>query len=166
MQRSPSTTFIFPLPETLSPVCHHVFRESVAPGHGQFCCSHSCCPRRVVACRLPRLRQNAAEIDQQESTLILPTFTSQTAYALGTSIRSLIQKTHPGSPAVIAIFAGSTSQLYFFATAAEGTQPDNMEWVERKRRSVVRWMKSTAALRCKFGSNGPPAQYGTPEEVS
>ena len=52
---------------------------------------------------------------------------------------------------------------YFFAVCAEGSQPDNRHWAERKRRSVVRFGKSTASLRMKW-PEGIPAHFAASED--
>lgn len=62
------------------------------------------------------------------------------------------------------LLPGANSRLrarqYFFAVCAEGSQPDNRYWAERKRRSVVRFGKSTASLRLKWPDGVIPAHYG------
>lgn len=52
------------------------------------------------------------------------------------------------------------ARQYFFAVCTEGSQPDNRYWAERKRRSVVRFGKSTASLRLKWPDGVIPAHYG------
>lgn len=119
----------------------------------------------MVDCSSSLNPQDAAETAQQERELVLPSFTSQTAFDLGLRLREHIIKTHgPSAPVVIQITAGSTEQLYFFATTGEGSNLDNKSWVERKRASVVRWGISTASMRNKY-AGGMPAKYGLDEAI-
>lgn len=63
---------------------------------------------------------------------------------ISSRLQEHIKATHgPEAPVVIQITAGSTDQLYFFATCGEGSNLDNKSWVERKKASVVRWGIST-----------------------
>ncbi|KAL7413110.1 hypothetical protein BDY24DRAFT_390618 [Mrakia frigida] len=102
----------------------------------------------------------------QESTLILPSFDSTIAFDFGTTLRTHIQTKFPDSPAVvIQITAGTSENLYFFATAGKGTNGDNRSWVDRKRRSVARWERSTGGLNAKF-KGILPAWAGTETEYA
>ncbi|GAA5971390.1 hypothetical protein JCM11641_008333 [Rhodosporidiobolus odoratus] len=94
-------------------------------------------------------------------SLTLASFTSQTAWELGSLIRSTIQALPAGKqrPAIIAITSASGQEL-FFATSREGTRIDNAHWAARKRASVLRWGQSTASLNVKYGNNGVPAVFG------
>jgi hypothetical protein len=67
----------------------------------------------------PPIRQDSNLLEQQEKELVLNSFTSATAWDLGSTLRSYIQEKYPGNPVVVSVFAGSTEQLYFFATCGE-----------------------------------------------
>jgi len=87
---------------------------------------------------------------QKAETLRLSSFTSQTAHTLGESIRNHIRKQAPGKPAIVQITSGSTEQLLYFSTTAEGSLLDNKVWAARKWKSVIRFGKSTASLNVKW----------------
>ncbi|GAA5894964.1 uncharacterized protein JCM6883_002273 [Sporobolomyces salmoneus] len=95
--------------------------------------------------------------------LRLSSFTSQTAHTLGESIRAHIQKQAPGKAAIVQITSGSTEQLLYFSTTAEGTLLDNKVWAQRKWRSVIRFGKSTASLNVKWSNGKVPSHYAAPE---
>ncbi|GAA6008728.1 hypothetical protein JCM11491_003413 [Sporobolomyces phaffii] len=96
-------------------------------------------------------------------TLRLTSFTSLTAHTLGESIRAHIRKQAPGKPAIVQITSGSTEQLLYFSTTAEGSLLDNKVWAQRKWRSVVRFGKSTASLNVKWSDGKIPSHYAAPE---
>ncbi|GAA5832355.1 hypothetical protein JCM3766R1_002394 [Sporobolomyces carnicolor] len=100
---------------------------------------------------------------QKAETLRLTSFTSQTAHALGESIRAHIRKSAPGKAAIVQITSGSTEQLLYFSTTAEGSLLDNKVWAQRKWRSVIRFGKSTASLNVKWPSGVVPSHYAAPE---
>ncbi|GAA5991513.1 hypothetical protein JCM10908_005738 [Rhodotorula pacifica] len=95
--------------------------------------------------------------------LRLVSFTSSDAFEIGIKLRQLISSKYAGKPAIIDIRAAADDQQYFFAACAEGSQPDNRHWAERKRRSVVRFGKSTASLRMKW-PEGIPAHFAASED--
>ena len=76
------------------------------------------------------------------------------------------ERCHRSSPHLtshsLTVYLSSHAQ-YFFAVCAEGSQPDNRHWAERKRRSVVRFGKSTASLRMKW-PQGIPAHFAASED--
>lgn len=89
------------------------------------------------------------EIAKQEANIILPHFTADDAYALGTSIRERLRTLSDG-PAVVNITLANSNNLLFHAVSRSGILPDNDVWVERKRRTVLRFGVSTWAMHNKF----------------
>lgn len=112
--------------------------------------------------RFPPARQDAATTAAEERELVLPSFTSETAFTLGLALRAHIIAKFGPSPVVISITAGTTDQPFFFATCGPGSIEDNHFWVKRKRQSVARWGISTASMRNKY-KDGMPLKYGTDE---
>ncbi|KAJ5168823.1 uncharacterized protein N7482_004417 [Penicillium canariense] len=85
------------------------------------------------------------------------TFTSETAWTLGTALRTRLLSL-PASqrrPALISIALATattgTSPLHvvFQCATEKGTVPDNEIWVRRKRNTVLRWGVSSWAMRMK-----------------
>ncbi|EGU12765.1 DUF967 domain protein [Rhodotorula toruloides ATCC 204091] len=125
---------------------------------------------------------DAAAVERSEQ-LRLVTFTADAAFEIGCRLRAHIRSHFPSKPAIIDIRAMADDQQYFFAVCAEGSQPDNKYWAERKRRSVVRrvpfltsdlvsemadertyrWGKSTASLRLKW-PQGIPSYFAASED--
>ncbi|MCJ1308543.1 hypothetical protein MMC25_002196 [Agyrium rufum] len=84
-----------------------------------------------------------------EKPLVFPSFTSDTAFALGIHLRNRLHALSP-KPAVINITLANSSQLLFHACSHPGTSPDNDIWVVRKRATVLRWGCSTWFMSRKF----------------
>ncbi|KAJ5669538.1 hypothetical protein N7462_010608 [Penicillium macrosclerotiorum] len=88
---------------------------------------------------------------------IFRTFTSETAWTLGTALRErlLSLPSNQRKPALISIAlatatSGGTPLHVVFQSATEnGTIPDNENWVRRKRNTVLRWGVSSWAMRMK-----------------
>jgi len=88
------------------------------------------------------------ELDRIDSTLLFPTFTSETAWALGSLLRARLLP-HP-QPVVIDITLSQNQHTLFRATTHSGTTPDNDCWVTRKRNTVLRFGKSTWYMQVKM----------------
>ncbi|KAI0751659.1 hypothetical protein C8Q80DRAFT_1268859 [Daedaleopsis nitida] len=88
------------------------------------------------------------EIEREEQRCILPYFTADTAWELGTRLRARLLRASP-KPAVVNITLAAHAQLLFHCATARGTTPDNDSWVARKRAAVLRWGASTWLLHNK-----------------
>jgi uncharacterized protein (UPF0303 family) len=77
----------------------------------------------------------------QESTIILPAFTPEIAWQLGTLLRDLAIARKYSIVVDVRRF-GSPHQQLFYA-ALEGTTPDNARWVQRKVNTVARMHRSS-----------------------
>jgi uncharacterized protein (UPF0303 family) len=109
------------------------------------------------------IEQDIAAIRHQEATLTFPTFTSDTAWQLGTTLRDLaIERSHA---IVIDIrrFGAPHQQLFYSALA--GTTPDNQRWVARKLATVARFHKSSYLIGRLLAQSGLTfaARYNLPE---
>lgn len=85
--------------------------------------------------------EDLERIAQQEQELVLPRLDIQTAWELGSLLRSLAVER--GLSVVIDV--RRFGQPLFYA-ALEGTTPDNAEWVRRKSNVVARFHRSSYAL--------------------
>ncbi|MCJ1355439.1 MAG: hypothetical protein MMC33_005431 [Icmadophila ericetorum] len=88
-------------------------------------------------------------IEKHESSLLFPSFTADTAFALGVHLRNRLHNLTP-KPASISITFANSSQLLFHACTHPGTTPDNDIWIARKRATVLRFGKSTWYQHIKF----------------
>lgn len=96
----------------------------------------------------PRVLEEIEHIDQ---TLIFPNFTSQTAWTLGSLLRTkLLAFT---KPTVIDISLAYGNHCLFHATTHSGTNIDNDSWVARKRNTVLRFGNSTWYMHNKFAGD-------------
>ncbi|KZF19725.1 hypothetical protein L228DRAFT_271045 [Xylona heveae TC161] len=101
-----------------------------------------------------------------ENKLQLPSFTSDTAFELGSLIRSRLRESF-ARPAIVSITHANSDQLLFHAVSKPGpagpgtvvggagtvgTAPDNDIWAARKRRTVLRFGTSTWYMRAKCGT--------------
>ena len=117
---------------------------------------------------LPTPEQDAAQIAIQEKTLMLPEFTAETAWALGTMLRAkAIERKHT---LVIDIRRFGRPVQPLFYSALPGTTGDHARWVRRKSNTVARFQRSSYAVGLRMESFGqtlterhalPAAEYAT-----
>ena len=77
----------------------------------------------------------------QESTIILPAFTPEIAWQLGTLLRDLAIARKYSIVVDVRRFGSPHQQLFY--TALEGSTPDNARWVQRKVNTVARMHRSS-----------------------
>ena len=100
---------------------------------------------------LPAPPRDLEEIDIVDNSLTFPAFTAQTAWALGSALRTKIVQF--SKPTVIDITLAHGDHCLFHCTTHSGTTPDNDNWVARKRRTVLRWGHSTWYMHNQFGGD-------------
>ncbi|MEU6120948.1 heme-degrading domain-containing protein [Streptomyces sp. NPDC047123] len=89
------------------------------------------------------------ELTAQERRLVLPRFTHEDAWALGTLLVELARERR--APVAVDIRRGG-QQL--FHAALPGSTPDNDAWIERKRRVVERYHCSSLLVGTRFRAKG------------
>lgn len=89
------------------------------------------------------------ELEAQERRLVLPHFTYDDAWALGTLLVDLARERD--APVAIDIHRGG-QQL--FHAALPGSTPDNDAWITRKRRVVERYGCSSLLVGSRFRAKG------------
>ncbi|WAJ26143.1 heme-degrading domain-containing protein [Antarcticirhabdus aurantiaca] len=104
----------------------------------------------------PDLEELARELEE----LRFERFDLDTAWRLGCILREMAVA--DALPVRIEI---SVAGNVLFATALPGTSPDNAEWVRRKRNTVMRFHRSSLALRleCEARGVGLGARFGLDE---
>ena len=95
------------------------------------------------------LSEDIERVAMQERELIFPRFDSNTAWALGTRLR--VMAVERGLRVVIDV--RRFGQPLFYA-ALDGTTPDNVEWVRRKRNVVARFHCSSYAMGLREKAKG------------
>ncbi|WP_329033202.1 heme-degrading domain-containing protein [Streptomyces sp. NBC_01725] len=90
-----------------------------------------------------------AELEAQEARLVLPHFTYDDAWALGSLLVELSRERE--APVAIDIRRGA-QQL--FHCALPGSSADNDAWIERKRRVVERYSESSFLVGTRFRAKG------------
>ncbi|MFF2187437.1 heme-degrading domain-containing protein [Streptomyces sp. NPDC058155] len=90
-----------------------------------------------------------AELEAQEARLVLPHFTYDDAWALGSLLVELSRER--GAPVAIDIRRGA-QQL--FHCALPGSSADNDAWIGRKRRVVERYSESSFLVGSRFRAKG------------
>lgn len=89
------------------------------------------------------------ELEAQEARLVLPRFTHDDAWALGSLLVELARER--AAPVAIDITRGG-QQL--FHAALPGSTPDNDAWLARKRRVVERYGCSSYLVGSRFRAKG------------
>ncbi|MET8689045.1 heme-degrading domain-containing protein [Streptomyces sp. NPDC004732] len=89
------------------------------------------------------------ELEAQERRLVLPHFTHDDAWTLGTLLVELARERH----APVAIDIRRAGQQLFHA-ALPGSTPDNDAWIDRKRRVVERYGCSSLLVGSRFRAKG------------
>lgn len=84
------------------------------------------------------LNEDLQQIARQERELELPRFDAQTAWELGSRLRTMAAERGLG----VVIDVRRFGQPLFYA-AMDGTTPDNVEWVRRKSNVVARFHHSS-----------------------
>ncbi|MEU9414606.1 heme-degrading domain-containing protein [Streptomyces sp. NPDC048272] len=92
---------------------------------------------------------DVAELEAQEARLILPRFTHEDAWELGSLLVTLARER--SAPVAIDIRRGA-QQL--FHCALPGSSADNDAWIERKRRVVERYGASSLLVGTRFRARG------------
>lgn len=92
--------------------------------------------------------RDLSEIEYLDQSLTFPEFTSQTAWTLGSQLRTRLLAF--AKPTVIDISLAHGNHCLFHATTHSGTNPDNDSWVTRKRNTVLRFGVSTWYMHNKF----------------
>ncbi|MFE1950136.1 heme-degrading domain-containing protein [Streptomyces sp. NPDC059524] len=92
---------------------------------------------------------SVAELEEQERTLILDSFSYEDAWRLGTLLVELAR----GRQAPVAIDITRGRQQVFHA-ALPGSTPDNDAWIARKRRVVERYHASSYLVGSRFRAKG------------
>ncbi|MEU0033212.1 MULTISPECIES: heme-degrading domain-containing protein [unclassified Streptomyces] len=90
-----------------------------------------------------------AELEEQERRLVLPRFTHDDAWTLGTLLVELARERR--APVAVDIRRGG-QQL--FHAALPGSTPDNDAWIDRKRRVVERYGCSSLLVGTRFRAKG------------
>ncbi|MFJ4337336.1 heme-degrading domain-containing protein [Streptomyces sp. NPDC088915] len=88
-------------------------------------------------------------LEEQEARLVLPRFTHEDAWALGTLLVSLARERK--APVAIDVRRGA-QQL--FHCALPGSSADNDAWIDRKRRVVERYGESSFLVGARFRAKG------------
>jgi uncharacterized protein (UPF0303 family) len=95
-------------------------------------------------------------IDQQEERLQFPRFDPDTAWQLGTAVRTLA-----GQRGLAVAIDVHLHGFPLFYCAMPGTTPDNAEWIRRKRNVVLRFFRSSYAVGLKHHARGTTLEGAT-----
>ena len=92
------------------------------------------------------MKEDMAQLELQERELVLPKLDAETAWELGTRLRTLAMERGLSIVADVRRLGGQ--QLFYMAL--DGTTPDNPEWVRRKSNVVALFHRSSYATRLKL----------------
>jgi len=105
----------------------------------------------MATANLPTPTRVLEEIDSLDNSLVFPHFTAQTAWTLGSLLRTRLMAF--SKPTIIDISLAHGTHCLFHAATHSGTNPDNDSWVSRKRNTVLRFGKSTWFMHNKYQGN-------------
>lgn len=98
------------------------------------------------------------ELDKLEGEEVrLEKFNSETSWELGSIARNICLERHANKAVVIDI-ALSSGQVLFHAVTNDGTALDNDQWIARKKRTVIRFGKSSFYIGQKLRIKGLPME--------
>ena len=92
------------------------------------------------------MKEDMEQLAVQERELVLPRLDAETAWELGTRLRTMALER--GLSIVIDVRRFGGQPLFY--VALDGTSPDNPEWVRRKSNVVERFHRSSYAVRLKL----------------
>ncbi len=95
------------------------------------------------------LEQDLLRIARQEQELVFDRFDELTAWQLGVCLRDAAGKRN--APLAIDVFVGGCS---LFTCMLPGTSPNNVNWVRRKRNSVLHFHRSSYGLGLQMERDG------------
>lgn len=95
------------------------------------------------------LEEDRARLALQEEQLQFDSFSAGTAWQLGTRLKEAVEAR--GKAAAIEIQL-TDCPLFFYAMP--GTTPDNGDWIRRKRNVVLRFHRSSYAMRMELRKKG------------
>lgn len=93
------------------------------------------------------IEEDLARILLQEQRLRFRSFTSATAWELGSRLRTIAVEMN--APMAFEIILGDH---LLFACALPGTTPANADWIRRKRNTVLRFHRSSYAIGLSMGA--------------
>jgi uncharacterized protein (UPF0303 family) len=110
------------------------------------------------------LQDDLAALIRQEATLVLPEFSPEVAWRLGTTLRDLALSRKQSIVIDVRRFGAPHQQLFY--CALDGTTPDNQRWVARKIAVVARFHKCSYHVGRLLEQSGLSfsARYNLPEE--
>lgn len=92
------------------------------------------------------------DILTQESQLRLPTLDSEAAFQLGVSTLNYAKSQYPNRPVVVDITTVGGATL--FRSYLGQIQPDNEQWIKKKRNTVIRFEASSLRFGKELASKG------------
>ncbi|MEU3985891.1 heme-degrading domain-containing protein [Streptomyces sp. NPDC026672] len=104
---------------------------------------------RITPKQAPEITPTVEELEAQERRLVLPRFTYEDAWALGSLLVELARERQ----APVAVDIHRAGQQLFHA-ALPGSTPDNDAWIARKRRVVERYGVSSYLVGSRFRAKG------------
>src|SRR6476646_4874969 len=89
------------------------------------------------------------DLEQQETTLVFPRFSEETAWEIGTALVATARRTN--APVVVDI---RTPDRTLFHAALPGSAPDNDHWARRKSNLTMRWHQSSLRAGVRLAAKG------------
>ncbi|CAI4265909.1 AAC_HP2_G0003120.mRNA.1.CDS.1 [Saccharomyces cerevisiae] len=108
--------------------------------------------------RLTSRKVPLEELQDMEKRCFLSTFTYQDAFDLGTYIRNAVKENFPEKPVAIDISLPNGHCLFRTVTYG-GSALDNDFWIQRKKKTALRFGHSSFYMGCKKGDKTPEEKF-------
>ncbi|KAF4121841.1 protein of unknown function (DUF336) [Geosmithia morbida] len=92
-------------------------------------------------------------LNAQGDSFTFDAFSISDAHELGHLLSARLRSLPGSSPPVLISISLASGLVVYQSTTGPGVKPDNELWVQRKRRSAMRWGSSTWLLHCKYGGD-------------
>lgn len=108
--------------------------------------------------RLVSRKASLEELEKLESNCVLDTFRYEDAFELGSLVRRTAKELFPEKCVVIDVSA-SNGHSIFRAVTFRGSSLDNDNWIERKRKTALRFSHSSFYMGNKKGNQSPEDKF-------
>lgn len=108
--------------------------------------------------RLASRKASLDELEKLESKCVLDSFHYEDAYELGSLVRAAAKELFPGKCVAIDVSAATGHSLYHTVTF-RGSSLDNDYWIQRKKKTTLRFSRSTFYMGNKMGNRTPEEKF-------
>lgn len=108
--------------------------------------------------RLSSRKASLEDLESLEGQCVLDTFLYEDAFELGSFVRKAAKELFPGRCVAIDVSA-ATGHCLFRAVTYRGSNLDNDCWIQRKKKTALRFGRSTFYMGTKKGNKTPEEKF-------